>query len=292
MNYRHAYHAGNFADVLKHAVLALVIEHLKQKPAPFRVIDTHAGVGLYALDGGPAEKTGEWRQGIGRLCGPDAATLPPAAARHLAAYLAAVAAANAPGRLTCYPGSPRIARILLRPGDRLVVNELHPADGAELARLFARDTQTKVLNLDGWTALKALLPPKERRGAVLIDPPYEAPGELQRVAQGLRGAVARFATGIYLLWYPIKDLKPIAAFHRVLAADSHRKLMCVELMTRAARDPDVLNGAGLVVLNPPYRLDAALAELLPFLAERLAAGRGAGHRLAWLEGESRAKELR
>ena len=291
MNYRHAYHAGNFADVLKHAVLALVIEHLKQKPAPFRIIDTHAGAGLYALDDGPAAKTGEWRQGIARLFGPGAEALPAAAGGHLAAYLAAVSADNPPDRLMRYPGSPRLARALLRPGDRLVVNELHPEDGAELARLFVRDRQTKVLTLDGWTALKSLLPPKERRGAVLIDPPYEAPGELQRLAQGLRSAAARFATGIYLLWYPIKDLKPIAALHGALVADGHHKLLCVELMIRAAGDPDSLNGSGLVVLNPPHRLDAALAELLPLLTERLAAGRGAGHRLAWLAGERRASEL-
>jgi 23S rRNA (adenine2030-N6)-methyltransferase len=291
MNYRHAYHAGNFADVLKHAVLALVIEHLKQKAAPFRVIDTHAGAGLYALDGGPAAKTGEWRQGIARIFGPDATPLPAPVARHVSPYLGAVATENAPGRLTRYPGSSRIARALLRPGDRLVVNELHPEDGAELARLFARDRQTKVLRLDGWAALKALLPPKERRGAVLIDPPYEAPGELQRLAPGLRSAVDRFATGIYLLWYPIKDAKPIAAMHRALVADGHHKLLCVELMIRAARNPDVLNGSGLLVLNPPHRLEAALAELLPFLVERLAAGRGAGHRLAWLAGERPAKAL-
>jgi 23S rRNA (adenine2030-N6)-methyltransferase len=291
MNYRHAYHAGNFADVLKHAVLALVIDHLKQKAAPFRVIDTHAGAGLYALDGGPAAKTGEWRQGIARIFGPDARPLPAPVARHLASYLGAVAAENPPDRLTRYPGSPRIARALLRPDDRLVANELHPEDGAELARLFARDRQTKVLGIDGWTSLKSLLPPKERRGAVLIDPPYEASGELQRLAQGLRSAVDRFATGIYLLWYPIKDAKPIAAMHRALVADGYQKLLCVELMVRAARDPEGLNGSGLVVLNPPHRLDAALAELLPFLAERLAVGRGAGQRLVWLARERRAKAL-
>lgn len=289
MNYRHAYHAGNFADVVKHAALALVIEHLKQKAAPFRVIDTHAGAGLYALDGGPAAKTGEWRQGIARIYGPDAAPLPAPVALGLAPYLAAVAAVNAPGQLTRYPGSPRIARTLLRAGDRLVVNELHPADGAALAQLFPRDRQTKVLGLDGWAALRSLLPPKERRGAVLIDPPYEAPGELQRLAQGLRSAVARFATGIYLLWYPIKAAPPIAALHRALVTDGHQKLLCVELMIRAARDSDALNGTGLAVLNPPHRLDAALAGLLPFLAERFAAGRGAGHRLVWLAGKQGAR---
>src|SRR3990170_5575144 len=163
MNYRHAYHAGNFADVLKHAVLALVIEHLKRKPAPFRVIDTHAGVGLYDLSGAEAATTGEWRDGIGRLFG---AALAKPVAELLAPYFSVVRQENPSGRLERYPGSPLIARRLLRRGDRLIANELHPEDGDSLRRLFAGDPQTKVLALDGWVALKALLPPKERRGVV------------------------------------------------------------------------------------------------------------------------------
>jgi 23S rRNA (adenine2030-N6)-methyltransferase len=291
MNYRHAYHAGNFADVLKHLTLALVLDYMKRKAAPFRVIDTHAGSGRYPLAGVQATKTGEWRSGIGRLLGPDAKPLPSDVAQVMGPYLNAVRAENPRPQIEVYPGSPLIARRLMRPQDVLVANELHPEDGEELKAALRRDPRVKVLSLDGWVALKSLLPPKERRGAVLIDPPYEAPGELQRLAQGLRDAAARFATGIYLLWYPIKELKPIAALHSALVADGHQKLLCVELMIRAARDPEVLNGSGLVVLNPPHRLDAALAELLPFLAERLAVGRGAGHRLAWLAGERRASEL-
>lgn len=285
MNYRHAYHAGNFGDVLKHVILTLGIEHLKRKPAPFRVIDTHAGVGLYELDQGPAEKTGEWRQGIGRILGPDAEPLPEDVAELLAPYLAAVAAENAPGELRKYPGSPRLARTLIRAQDRLIVNELHPQDGAALKELFARDAQTKVLQLDGWMALKSLLPPKERRGVVLIDPPFEEPGELDRLARGLREAGNRFPTGIYLLWYPIKDPQVIAKFHEAVIALKLPKLLVAELMIRHPHDVSRLNGTGVVVFNPPYRLNEMLAVLLPFLADRLGDGPGSTHRLQWLTGE-------
>ena len=282
MNYRHVYHAGNFADVLKHAVLALVIEHLKQKPAPFRVIDTHAGIGLYDLTSEAAQKTGEWRDGIGRIYG---AKLPKAVASLLAPYLAVVAGENPAGELNRYPGSPVLARRLLRRGDRLVVNELHPEDQAALAAHFARDGSTRVLSLDAWTALKALLPPKERRGVVLVDPPFEEPGELARMIEGLAVAHRRFATGTMLLWYPIKEPRAVEAFRRDLAKLGIPKLLAVELSIRAVTDPTLLSGTGLVVLNPPYRLDEALGVLLPFLADRLAQGPGSGYRLDWLTRE-------
>jgi len=290
MNYRHAYHAGNFGDVLKHAALALVIGHLKRKPAPFRVIDTHAGVGLYDLSEGLAEKTGEWRQGIGRLIGPEAAPLPRDLAALLDPYLSAIAAENNGGELRSYPGSPRLARMLLRYQDRLVANELHPEDALRLKELFARDRQTKVLQLDGWIALKSLLPPKERRGVVLIDPPFEQPGELERMVQGLREATARFPTGTYLLWYPIKDPKPISAFHDAIAGLGLPKLLVAELMLRSPRNSARLNGAGIVILNPSYRLDEALRTLLPFFADHLGDGTGAGYRLFWLSGDSPGNE--
>jgi 23S rRNA (adenine2030-N6)-methyltransferase len=287
MNYRHAYHAGNFADVLKHAVLALVIEHLKQKPAPFRVIDTHAGLGVYDLASEEAEKTGEWRDGIGRIL--DAgAQLTPEAAAALAPYLGVVRALNEGGALARYPGSPLIARQLMREGDRLVVNELHPQDNAVLAKLFARDRQTKVLALDGFTALKSLLPPKERRGVVLVDPAYEVPGELERLVQGLQEVERRFATGTILLWYPIKDAKPIAAFRRQIAGLGFAKALAVELTIRAPDDPTLLNGAGLIVVNPPFTLAAKLEALLPELARLLAQGRGAAFRLEPLGSEGGA----
>jgi 23S rRNA (adenine2030-N6)-methyltransferase len=272
MNYRHAYHAGNFADVLKHAVLALVIEHLKLKPAPFRVIDTHAGIGLYDLTSEASLKTGEWQAGIGRVIDQE---LPADAAAILAPYLAVVREVNGPGPLERYPGSPLIARRLMRASDRLVVNELHPEDQAALEMLFARDDETKVLALDAWIALKSLLPPKERRGVVLVDPAFEEQGELDRLVEGLGEAVRRFATGTFLLWYPIKDVKVVAAFRRKIAALELSKVLAVELMIRGGEDTQRLNGAGLVVVNAPYTLEAKLNVLMPVLVPRLAQGEGA-----------------
>lgn len=282
MNYRHIYHAGNFADVVKHAVLTLVIERLKQKDAAFRVIDTHAGIGSYDLSAPEAHRTGEWRSGIGRLIGPDADPLPEAVVPFLASYLAVVRSFNPPGAIARYPGSPRIARALLRPQDRLVVNELHPGDAAALRGELGRDSQVRVLELDGWTALKAVLPPKERRGIVLVDPPFEQPGEYRRLVDALREAVRRFATGVYLLWYPIKDVGQVRRFKRDLAGLGMAKLIALELTIRAGDDPTVLAGTGLAILNPPFELDRQLASLMPFLAQRLAAAPGGGWRLEHL----------
>lgn len=284
MNYRHVYHAGNFADVLKHVVLALVIERLKLKDTPFRVIDTHAGVGLYALNHGPAEKTGEWRQGIDRIIGRNVPPLPTAVAQVLAPYLDIIAAENeaADGEITRYPGSPLIARRLLRRGDQLVVNELHPDDRARLEELFAKDRQVKVLGLDGWIALKSLLPPKEKRGAVLIDPPFEEPGELIRLTEGLAEAIRRFETGIYLMWYPIKDPKIVQRFHRAISESIARPCMIAEILLRAPRHPEKLNGCGLAIVNPPWLLLEQLREVLPTLVDRLGQGEGAAYRAEML----------
>src|SRR5207344_721439 len=201
MNYRHAYHAGNFADVLKHVVLALVIEYMKRKAAPFRVIDVHGGAGRYALTSVEADKTGEWQGGIGRLLGPDARPLPPDVARHLQPYLDAVRRENAGAALDVYPGSPAIALRLMRAQDTLIANELHPEERAHLTAAIGADRRAKVMALDAWVALKSLLPPKERRGIVLIDPPFEEARELDRMVEGLAQGLQRFATGIYLAWY-------------------------------------------------------------------------------------------
>jgi 23S rRNA (adenine2030-N6)-methyltransferase len=281
MNYRHAYHAGNFADVLKHAVLALVIDYLKRKEAPFRVIDTHAGRGRYALTSKEAGKTGEWLGGIGRLLGPDAAPLPAEVSRVLAPYLTAVAAENEPGSLTVYPGSPLIAQKLKRPQDMLVANELHPEERSELQVALGRDQHVKVMELDGWIALKSLLPPKERRGVVLIDPPFEQEGELARLAEGLAEGLQRFATGLFIAWYPIKDLRPVARFRESLAGAS-RPLLCVELVTRRPNDAERLNGCGLVVANPPFTLQSELEAVLPELTKRMAHDSGAQYHIRQL----------
>ena len=272
MNYRHIYHAGNFADVLKHAVLALVIEHLKLKPALFRVIDTHAGIGSYDLSSIQAQKTGEWRDGIGRLVDAD---LPADVASILETYLAAVRRENEGQGIVRYPGSPQIARSLLRAGDRLVANELHPEDSLKLSSLFAGDPQTNVLSIDGWDAVKALLPPKERRGITLIDPPFEQPGEFARLAQALRDAHKRFATGTVIAWYPIKDERSVAAFHAETESLDISKLLSVVLRVRAGDQMAGLSATGLVISNPPFTLAPKLEILVPFLEKALGGGAGA-----------------
>jgi 23S rRNA (adenine2030-N6)-methyltransferase len=282
MNYRHSYHAGNFADVMKHVVLALVVEHLKLKSAAFRVIDTHAGIGRYNLSGIEAQKTGEWQSGIGRLFN---VPLPDAIALLLAPYLRIIAAENPAGALTNYPGSPLLARRLLRRGDKLVVNELHPEDRELLKSLFAGDPQTKVLGLDGWTALKALLPPKERRGVVLVDPPFEETGEFTRLARALREAQRRFETGTIILWYPIKDARAVSSFRHEVSDMGLAKLLGAELFVRRA-ESGMLYGTGLIILNPPHTLPDNLAAVLPFLAERLALEASAPPRIGWLDSRS------
>jgi 23S rRNA (adenine2030-N6)-methyltransferase len=276
MNYRHSYHAGNFADVLKHAVFALVLQHLKRKDTPFRVIDTHAGAGRYALTSSQAAKTGEWQGGIARLLGPDARPLPRDVARHLQPYLDAVRADNVSDTLGVYPGSPAIALRLMRARDTLIANELHPEERSRLERAIGGDRRVKVMGLDAWIALKALLPPKERRGVVLIDPSFEARDDLARMATGLAQGLQRFATGLYIAWYPIKDVKPIARFHAAVAALSAptSKPLRIELTLRRPIEPDRLNGCGLVVVNPSYMLEEELAAVLPELTRRFAAAEG------------------
>lgn len=270
MNYRHAFHAGNFGDVLKHAVLARVVEHLKRKDAAFRVIDTHAGLGLYDLTA-EAERTGEWRAGIGRVL---AAETSADVAALLEPWLAVVDAVNDGGPLRLYPGSPVLARRLLRRQDRLTLVELHPADGESLAELFEGDWAVKVMQLDGWLALKAFVPVKERRGVVLVDPAFEVLGELERLGDGLLEAWRRWPTGTFIGWYPIKDVAAVDALHRRLAAAPVAKLVAADLLVRGPTGAGPLPGAGLVVLNPPWTLADELDRLMPWFAATLAQGPG------------------
>ncbi len=268
MNYRHAFHAGNFADVVKHAVLARIIMHLKEKPAAFRVIDTHAGAGLYDLSGPEASRTGEWRAGIGRLL---AAQLAPDVCALLAPYLDGVAALNPGGAMKVYPGSPALAQTLLRDQDRLVVCEREPNAARALATFVHGDMRAKAVEIDGYTALNAYVPPKERRGLVLIDPPYEQPDEFERLAQALAAAHRKWPTGVYALWYPIKNLRESAAFARRIAASGIARVLRAELtLARAASER--LGGSGLIVVNPPWRLEEEVSVLLPALAQALGAG--------------------
>ena len=282
MNYRHAYHAGSFSDVVKHVVLCRVLVHLREKPAAFRVIDTHAGAGIYDLTSTEAAKTGEWRDGIGRLL---AARFDAETGALLAPYLDAIAACNPPDRLVTYPGSPALARRFLRRQDRLIACELEPRAAAALARNLHGDTRVKTLALDGWTALSAYVPPKERRGVVLVDPPFEQSDDFTRLAHGLENAHRKWPTGIYLLWYPIKEPAEVAAFARRLARSGIAKILRVEFAVAPAPGVAKLNGAGLIVVNPPWTLHGELAHLLPALAAALSRDGKGGAKLEWLAGE-------
>ncbi|MGV3552388.1 23S rRNA (adenine(2030)-N(6))-methyltransferase RlmJ [Rhizobium sp.] len=281
MNYRHIYHAGNFADVLKHAVLARLIDYLKLKDKPFRVIDTHAGIGVYDLSSEEAQKTGEWHGGVGKLLDID---LPKAVAPLLAPYLDTVRQLNASSNVRLYPGSPKISRMLLRKEDRLSLMELHPADYETLHANFADDFQTRVTHLDGWLALNAHLPPKEKRGLVLVDPPFEEPNEYERLVDGLAKAWRKFPTGVYCLWYPLKRSAPIKDFMKALHALEIPKMLSVELSVKSERE-DGLTGSGLVVVNPPFTLKGEMDVLLSFLKEKLAQDRFASTRNVWIRGE-------
>jgi 23S rRNA (adenine2030-N6)-methyltransferase len=281
MNYRHGFHAGNFAEVVKHAVLARVITQLWAKPAAFRVIDTHAGPGVTQLTGPQASRTGEWRRGIERLL---AAKPTSAVSDLLAPYLDVIAGMNPDGRLAAYPGSPALVRAWLRPQDRLVACELEPDTAARLAHHMRGERSVKVVTIDGWTALGAYVPPKERRGAVLIDPPFEVPGEFGRIADGLQRAHRKWPTGIYLMWYPIKDVGETDAFARRLASLGIAKMLRAEVSVAPAAQ-DRLSGTGLIVVNPPWVLENELAVLLPALASSLADDRSGRFRLDWLRGE-------
>jgi 23S rRNA (adenine2030-N6)-methyltransferase len=283
MNYRHAYHAGSFADVLKHAVLCRVLVHLREKQAPFRVIDTHAGAGRYELGGPEAGKTQEWREGIERLL---RAQLAPPVRALLAPYLDAVVALNPGGRLAAYPGSPALAQALLRPQDRLTACELEPQAASALTSHLRGDPRAKAVLIDGWIALSAYLPPKQRRGLVLIDPPFEQPGEFTRMAQGLAAAHRKWPSGIYLLWYPIKDAAEVAAFSRRLVRLGIAKMLRVELVVAAASENTGLRGSGLVAVNPPWTLHDELKTMLPALAQVLSRGPTPRPTLDWLAGET------
>jgi len=255
VNYRHAFHAGNFADCTKHAVLVWLLRALLRKPAPLFVLDTHAGVGRYDLESGPALQTGEWWKGIARLL-----DRPPPA---LGDYVGLVRSVG------LYPGSPALTRALLRPDDRMACCELHPEDYAVLRRHFAHDRQVAVHHRDAWEALGALLPPKQRRGLVLIDPPFEDPQEFSDLATGLAAGHPRFGTGVFAAWYPIKHRAPVRQFRTKLQDSGIRDIVAAELCLREPVDASRLNGCGMLVINPPYRFEQEVQPILAALLDRL-----------------------
>jgi 23S rRNA (adenine2030-N6)-methyltransferase len=277
MNYRHAFHAGGFADVIKHIVLVRILIHLHQKPAAFRVIDTHGGAGVYDLTSDEAHRGGEWLTGIARLM---QARWSDTTEALLKPYLDIVRAFNPQRDLQAYPGSPLIARALLRPQDRLVVCEVEPKARKHLIDGLRRDTQARVVDLDGWVALPAFVPPNERRGVVLIDPPYEQKDEFERLAVGFAEAFAKWPTGSYVLWYPVKSRRATDALAQHVAATAEAAVgtgKCLRLEFSVA--PQVADGAltsaGLLIVNPPWTLLAELKSILPELEKPLGQG-GAG----------------
>lgn len=268
MNYRHGFHAGNFADVLKHMVLVAVLAALRRKDAPFRVIDTHAGRGWYDLASEAAQRSPEWRDGVARV------RAAPAAPDLVGAWLAALDRLDPGGAGTVYPGSPALVQAALRAQDRALFCELHPEEHASLATRLAGDPRCKVEPRDGWEGLRAFLPPPERRGLVLVDPPFEKPGEFARLATALREGLRRAATLTYLLWRPIKDPALEADWQGELSGLARPALDAVLAVAGPGVRPG-LAATGLTVVNPPWRLDDGLAQAGPWLAQTLAQGPGA-----------------
>ena len=280
MNYRHAFHAGNFADVLKHVVLMMLVEHLKKKASPFFYLDTHAGRGAYDLSDAQAQRSGEYKTGIGRLLDLPVSSLPP----EVAGYVGLVRASAGKGHsaITAYPGSPVIVARLRRTNDRMVLMETLPKEAGALRSSLGRQRLVSVIESDGYAALKAHLPPRENRGVVLIDPPYESDLEFDRVLAGLEVAHERWPTGMYCVWYPLTDRAGPVRFYRDLERSGIRRVLDVHL-TVLPNDAQVgMGGAGLVIVNPPWQLDERLKELLPQLHRLLSPEGLGGTSVAWL----------
>jgi 23S rRNA (adenine2030-N6)-methyltransferase len=262
MNYRHAFHAGNHADVFKHAALALVLEHLRAKPQPFAVLDTHAGLGAYDLESDEAQRSPEWRQGVARIFGRRLEAAP--------AYSDLIAALNPGGLKTC-PGSPEIVRALLRQDDRLMACELHPADAEALKARYRGEPRVAVHHRDGYEAVGALVPPPERRGLVFIDPPFEQPDETDRLIGALTTGLKRWPSGIFMAWYPLKDRKTSGALAAAAQATPFPKALRAEL-SPFLWEENSLPGSGLLVCNAPWKLDEKLAALCEELSALLGNG--------------------
>jgi 23S rRNA (adenine2030-N6)-methyltransferase len=268
MNYRHSFHAGNHADVLKHVVLALVLAKLNEKEKPYRVLDAHAGVGLYDLRGPEAVRTGEWQSGFGKMAAPFSADIEEV----LAPYRKALAKIQTIHGAHIYPGSPAIALELMREQDRLIANELHEGEAAQLSDTVGFDPRIRVTVRDFVISVKADLPFDQRRGLVLIDPPYEDKRETEYVVRALRQGVKRFATGVFIVWYPVKGARFAEDFIGAVAQLGIANTLSCELRIKESFDGGGLAGSGLLIVNPPFQLREKLEILLPALAERLGIG--------------------
>ncbi|MGC1331288.1 23S rRNA (adenine(2030)-N(6))-methyltransferase RlmJ [Pseudomonas sp.] len=278
MNYRHAYHAGNHADVFKHLVLSRLLALMSRKEQPFAYLDTHAGIGLYDLRGDQASRTGEFLEGIARLWQAD--DLPPLTAD----YMGMIRDMNPDGELRYYPGSPEVARRLTRPQDRVQLNEKHPQDGLLLKENMKGDRRVAVHLGEGWHVPRALLPVPEKRAVMLIDPPFEQLDEMQRCAKALKEAVGRMRQTLAAVWYPVKDQRALKRFYQDLAGSGAPKLLRVELLVHSLERPDSLNGSGLAIANPPWGLEEELRQLLPWLAVKLGQTQGSWQ-MDWLIAE-------
>lgn len=276
LSYRHSFHAGNHADVLKHSVQSLIVESLKEKEKPFLYLDTHAGAGRYQLSGEHAERTGEYLEGIAQIWQRD--DLP----AELEPYMSAVKAYNRGDQLRYYPGSPLIARHLLRAQDKLHLTELHPSDFPLLRAEFQKDERARVLKADGYQQLKSQLPPPSRRAFILMDPPYELKSDYQAVVSGIQEGYRRFATGTYALWYPVVLRQQIKRLLKELEATGIRRILQIELAMRPDSDQRGMTASGMIVINPPWKLEQQMSSILPWLHQTLVPS-GHGHQFVkWI----------
>jgi 23S rRNA (adenine2030-N6)-methyltransferase len=284
MNYRHAFHAGGFADVFKHAVLARILVYMTRKEAPLRFIDTHAGAGRYDLSSAEAARSREWREGVARVM---TARPPPPVAELLEPFLRAVGPGGPEGRPFSYPGSPAIAQTLLRAQDRIALCEANPLEREKLIAALGRDRRLSIVGTDGYVALNAYLPPKERRGVVLIDPPFETPNEADSVEGALARAIGKWPTGTYMTWRPIRDAKADARFLNSVAALGAPDILRLELDVGpgpvGAHGQAPLARAGLLIVNPPHTLIEEARAFLPWLAKTLGRDGRGKYVCAWLK---------
>ncbi|KLV05785.1 23S rRNA (adenine(2030)-N(6))-methyltransferase RlmJ [Photobacterium ganghwense] len=268
LSYRHSFHAGNHADVVKHIVQSLILDALKQKDKPFVYHDTHSGVGRYDLQDERSEKTGEYKQGIARIWQRD--DIP----ADIASYIDAIKALNDGDTLRYYPGSPKVARAQLREQDRMVLTELHPSDFPLLLQEFRGDRQVRIYKEDAFARLKASLPPKERRGVVLIDPPYELKHEYMDVVKAIQESYKRWATGTYAIWYPVVYRENIDKMLQGLENLGIRKILQIELGVEPDTDERGMTASGMIVINPPWKLESQMQAILPWLQEAIAPTHG------------------
>lgn len=276
LGYRHAFHAGNHADILKHLVLFHCLRYMTIKPKPLLYLDTHAGAGAYRLSEGYASQTREWETGFGRLAGRPAEASVPAPVQDYLRFAEEFGRDN-PGE---FPGSPALASVLLRPGDTLVLRELHPSDFELLFSRFAEDPRAQVRKEDGFSAIKSVLPPLSRRGLVIVDPPYEISSEYDRVVDALADALARFETGTYLVWYPLLERPDARSLPSRLISLTGRQRLTAELRVRRSIPGERgMSGSGMVVFNPPWPLESALRDALPILSAALGQDESASWRL-------------